>query len=194
MANTPQFNVQITRGYILKRAFIPQSILLLISILWILIFPKDNVLKYLEFNLSYIFYGAIIGLILAFLGYGFYYTCKKTKKFIPAIELFENILAPVFKILKTQDALLLSCVSGFCEEVFFRGLLFPKVGIIISSIAFGILHLPSPRYWIYALWASLSGALFAYLLLESNSLWIPITAHVINNFTGMILLHKIGKD
>ena len=83
--------------------------------------------------------------------------------------------------------------SGFCEEIFFRGLLLPKIGIILSSLAFGLLHLPGRRFWIYALWASLSGALFGFLFLTFNSLWIPITAHATNNIIGMMLLKRLEK-
>ena len=172
---------------------VPQIGILLISTLWIFFFPQDNVSKYLNLSLQILFEGVLTGCGLALAGYGFYVFAKKTKKFYEAVELFEQILSPSFKNLKLIDVLLLSFIAGFDEEVFFRGLIFPKIGIILSSLAFGILHFPGKKYWIYAVWATGSAALFAYLFSVSNSLWLPITAHIINNFIGMVLLTRMAN-
>ena len=182
-----------TREKVLWMAIVPQVILLIVSILWIYFSPRDNIFIYLKFNFKTILFGGLTGLFLAALGYGFYSFSKKTKKFYETVELFEQMLAPAFKNLNIADIVLLSMVSGFCEEVFFRGLILPKFGILIASLGFGVLHLPGLKYWIYALWATLSGALFGWFFILSGSLWLPITAHVVNNIIGMILLTKVGK-
>ncbi len=179
------------RFQIVSRLVIPQIILLTISILWMLIFPQDNILKYFNFNIQVVLIGLVAGSTLALLGNAFYHFAKKTGKFYEAVELFEQNLSPVIKILAPIDIILMSSISGFCEEVFFRGLLFKKVGIIISSIAFGLLHLPKPKFWIYAAWASGSGAILALLFFWTNSILTPIIAHVINNLIGMILLKRL---
>ena len=182
-----------SREKVIWAALVPQMVLLIISILWIYSFPKDNVIVFFQFKIKFLLIGLLTGLIIALLGYGFYRFAQKTKTFHAAIELFEEHLAPVFKNLRFIDLILLSTASGFCEEIFFRGLLLPKIGIILSSLAFGLLHLPGRRFWIYALWASLSGALFGFLFLTFNSLWIPITAHATNNIIGMMLLKRLEK-
>lgn len=170
---------------------IPQSILLLISIIWINIFPKDNVFKYLHLNLNVLFIGVLTGVLLALAGYGFYKFTKKTNKFSATVELFENMLAPTFKNLKVLDIISLSLISGFCEEIFFRGLILPVFGIVIASVTFGLLHLPGRKFWIYAAWATLSGFILGWLFILSNSLWSPIIAHVVNNVVGMFMLKKL---
>ena len=171
----------------------PQIGILLISIFWIYFFPKDNVSKYFNFSFRIIGEGFLTGAGLALAGYGFYFFAKKTKKFYEAVELFEQVLSPTFKNLKLIDLVLLSFISGFNEEVFFRGLLFPRIGLVLSSISFGLLHFPGKKYWIYAIWATASAALFAYLFFLSNSLWLPVTAHATNNLIGMILLTRMAK-
>ena len=191
MDNTPS---RYDRKLILWAVITPQIIMLSISALWILIFPKDNIMKYLKFTPVFFAKGFLVGAILGLAGYLFYIFAKKTKLFYEAVELFEVVLSPAFKNLQFLDLLILSSVSGFSEEVFFRGLLFPKIGIILSSIAFGIMHLPKKKFWIYAVWATGSGFLFAYLLKMTGSLWIPITAHAINNLIGMILLKNLTKS
>ena len=182
-----------SRDKIIWMIIVPQIILLLISMVWISIFPKDNVLEYLKFNPKALFEGIIIGFILAMAGYGFYKFAQKTKKMYETVELFEQILSPTFKILNVFDIFLLSITAALCEEIFFRGLLFLKIGIIFSSIAFGLLHLPSTKYWVYAVWAMLSGALFSWLFMLTGSLWLPISAHATNNIVGMFLLKHVNK-
>lgn len=173
---------------------IPQMILLTISTLWIYFDSKNHVLQYLKkFNIKIFVLAIITGIILAALGYGFYKWMKKAKKFQAIVELFEDVLSPAFNNLKPRDIVILSMVSGFSEEIFFRGLLFTHFGIIISSLAFGILHMPGFKFWIYAVWAALSGALFCFFLSISGSLWLPVIAHIINNMIGMFILQKIKK-
>jgi len=186
-------NPDFARKKTILMILLPQGVILLVSTLWILLFPKDHVSKFFHLSFSILFEGLLTGAGLALAGYGFYFFAKKTKKFYEAVELFEQVLSPTFKNLKLVDLLLLSVMSGFNEEVFFRGLLFPKVGIIISSIAFGTLHFPGKKYWIYAVWATCSAALFAYLFHLTNSLWLPIIAHVTNNLIGMVLLTRMAK-
>lgn len=183
-----------SREKVLWMAVIPQAVLLAISILWIFLMPKYNVSVYLKINWQPIVGGLITGVGLAMSGYGFYNFTKKTKKFYETVELFEQVLAPAFKNLKLPDIIVLSIVSGFCEEIFFRGLMQPVFGIVLASIAFGLLHLPGFKYWIYALWASLSGALFGFLFIMTSSLWFPITAHAVNNTIGMVLLTRLEKN
>ena len=182
-----------SREKVIWMVSIPQIVILAISIIWISLFPNSNIFGYLRFTLKPVLFGLLTGSCLAMVGYGFYNFAKKTKIFYETVELFEQMLAPAFKNLKLIDMISLSMVSGFCEEIFFRGLLQGLCGIIIASIAFGLLHLPGLKFWFYAIWATLSGALFGWLFIMSHSLWLPITAHTVNNIIGMILLTKLEK-
>lgn len=195
MENKSQGKSQvITREKVFLAAIIPQSILLLVSILWINFFPKDNILQFLKIDFISVLSGALTGIGLAVAGYGFYRYSKKSKYFYSTVELFEKLLAPAFKNLKVIDIFVLSIVSSFIEETFFRGLLLPKVGIIMSGLAFGLLHLPGTKYWVYMLWATISGIILGYLFVTTNSLWCPITAHIVNNIIGMFMLKKLSKQ
>ena len=181
------------RNRIVWAVVIPQIVILAISILWICVFPQDNVAKYFRFDLSVLLGGILTGIGLALAGYCFYLFAKKTGKFSSAVELFEKILSPSFITLKPIDIIVLSLIAGFSEEVFFRGLLNQRFGIVLSSLAFGLLHLPGKKYWIYAVWATMSGALFAYLLMVTGSIWLPIIAHGLNNLIGMFLLKTLQR-
>ena len=67
------------REKLIWAALIPQSVLLLLSIIWINMSPEDNVLKYFHFNFKILAGGILTGLGLAIAGYGFYRFAKKTK-------------------------------------------------------------------------------------------------------------------
>ncbi len=194
MAKDTQEKSSLTKDRLLWSALIPQFILLLLSMLWINFSPKDNVVNYFNIDLWVIVEGLLAGTGLAIAGYGFYIFCKKTKKLYATVELFENILAPSFSILNSFDIIVLSLFASFCEEIFFRGLVLPKFSIFIASIAFGLLHLPSWKYWIYTVWATLSGFVLGWLFIVSNSLWLPIIAHATNNIIGMFMLKKLKPN
>jgi|GEM_PF-1824993 len=194
--NNLQLNIN--RDSAVWMLLIPQSFILVISMFWILISPSDNIIKYLTFEPILFVYGTGIAFVLAFSGYGVYRFAKKFKEknktFDNLVFFFEEALSPIIKKLSLVDVVLVSVVSGFCEEVFFRGLLAVKVGIIISSLAFGLLHVPTGKdgkVWFYAIWATLSGAFLAWLFLYFGNLWITIVAHVVNNIIGMMLLQRI---
>ncbi len=94
------------------------------------------------------------------------------------------------------SALLMIPLGGvlvpFAEELFFRGILFrwmadkwhPWVGIIVSSIVFGLIHFePS-----VAVGTTLLGMVMAWFTWKSKSLWPAIAIHVINNTIGLTVM------
>lgn len=173
------------RTKVLKYTVIPQLALLGISIFWIYVSPKDNILKYLSFSDKTILFGVLTGILLA----------------ISSLWVFKrrsnelgNDLKRVYKNLRGIDLIIVASLTGFCQQIFFTGLLLPRFGIVVASIAFGLLHMPGKKYWIYTVWATLSGALFGWLFLLTNSLWTPITANATCNLIGIIMLKKLNKS
>ncbi len=85
--------------------------------------------------------------------------------------------------------LLAAVVAPVMEEFVFRGLLLQRlaikysmhVAIVISSFAFGVLHLES---W---LGAAVFGLVMALLYLATANLWVPIGMHVLNNLLVVAL-------
>ncbi len=72
--------------------------------------------------------------------------------------------------------------SGLGEELFFRGLLVPIVGVVASSLAFGLLHQIRGRArWAWAGWALLMGLIFGALFKLTGQLAGPVVAHVVIN-------------
>ncbi len=108
-------------------------------------------------------------------------------------EMEQNAQASVEKLLGPStfgnliiSVLIVGCLTGFAEEIFFRGgvqkllmctRLNPHIVIWSTAIIFSLFHLQFygfvPRL--------LLGAFFGYLMWWSGSLWISVIAHAFNN-------------
>lgn len=117
----------------------------------------------------------------------------KFKFFDIYLELINDVMAPVFSKFLFRDIVLIALASGFCEEVFYRGVLQNQFGILTASIVFGLCHFAGKRYLFYAIWAALAGALFGYMIILTGSLWPPILAHITNNFVSLTYLRYRHK-
>jgi membrane protease YdiL (CAAX protease family) len=85
--------------------------------------------------------------------------------------------------------LVLGVASAASEELFFRGLLTTAFGLVVSSLAFGLLHqVRGPARWVWAAWATVMGFLFGALLLATGSILGPIVAHAAINVANLRFL------
>ncbi len=95
-------------------------------------------------------------------------------------------LALVLKPLVLPDLIWLGLLPGLSEELLFRGVMLPALGlnlegVVFSSLCFGILHLSSPKQWSYVVWAATVGILLGYSALLTGNLLVPIVAHISTN-------------
>jgi membrane protease YdiL (CAAX protease family) len=83
----------------------------------------------------------------------------------------------------------LAAASAVAEELLFRGLLVPMLGVVLPSILFGLLHqVRGPARWGWMAWATLMGLLFAVLYAATGSLVGPIVAHLMINGANLRFL------
>jgi hypothetical protein len=88
-----------------------------------------------------------------------------------------------------MEILMIALLSGFGEEILFRGWLLPLVGYPISSLLFGILHFPmkkSLRIWTG--FALLMGFVLGALVLLTDSIWTAACAHTLTNYLGFTII------
>lgn len=139
--------------------------------------------------------GTASGIALSISGSSIYWLAKfKIFKWLGGIrELIAKELAPLFSTITLFDVLLVAVTSGFCEEIFFRGVLQQQFGILSASIMFGFLHSPSLRYPQYGIWAFVAGLFLGWLYDYTGNLWAPIVAHIVNNIIGLLLLRYIAR-
>jgi uncharacterized protein len=98
-------------------------------------------------------------------------------------------LAMVLKPLAVLDMIWLGILPGLSEELLFRGVMLPAIGldpigIVLSSLCFGVLHMTNIQQWPYAVWATAVGILLAFTMVETGNLFIPIIAHITTNFVS----------
>ncbi len=97
----------------------------------------------------------------------------------------------VIQPLVWTDLIWLGLLPGLSEELLFRGVIFPMVGLnwvglILSSIVFGVLHLNSPQQWSYVVWVTVVGFVLGYSAWSTGNLLVPVIAHITTNIiTGV---------
>jgi membrane protease YdiL (CAAX protease family) len=83
-------------------------------------------------------------------------------------------------------------LSSLAEELAFRGVVLPYLGLAASSFLFGLAHIvPRRGLWPWSLWAMAAGVLLGWAALRTGGLLAPLTAHFVINAVGLLFL---GND
>ncbi len=95
-------------------------------------------------------------------------------------------LALVIKPLVLFDLIWLGLLPGMSEELLFRGVMLPAIGLnwfglLISSLCFGVLHFSGSQQWSYVIWATVIGGVLGFSAIASGNLLVPIVAHITTN-------------
>ena len=122
------------------------------------------------------------------------------------VKIFPNILENYsqFDAILSVDNLWLSIITiallpAIFEELLFRGVIFTSfnkkygayIAIIVSALLFGIYHMN----WVQGIYAFIFGMALAYIYLKSNSLFLPIIFHFINNLMSVLMdFYKINIE
>lgn len=100
-----------------------------------------------------------------------------------------RVLASVLGPLSLPQCLTLALVSGVAEEVFFRGALQPRVGLVAASLLFGLAHFAPRRDLLpWTGFSILAGLLLGTLFEATGNLLAPVTAHTVINAVNLSLL------
>lgn len=98
----------------------------------------------------------------------------------------------VIKPLRWIDLLWLGLLPGLSEELLFRGVMLPALGLntlalVVSSLVFGVLHLSGEEQWPYVIWATVVGLALGYSALATGNVLVPIVAHILTNIVSSSL-------
>lgn len=90
-----------------------------------------------------------------------------------------------------HEILMIALFSSVGEELFFRGILLPGTGLIISSLAFGLLHVPTSRRMIpWTLQALAMGFLLGFFFVLTGDLTICVVTHFVINARNLKHIQK----
>jgi uncharacterized protein len=110
-----------------------------------------------------------------------------------APHLVRELFIPVFGGIGYLEILALSVLPGVGEELLFRGVIQPALGIVPASIIFGFVHSGfSRRLLPYGLWSGVVGAALGVLFILTGNLWGSITAHALVNAMGTLWIKRLA--
>jgi membrane protease YdiL (CAAX protease family) len=88
--------------------------------------------------------------------------------------------------MSTATVVYLAATSAFGEELLFRGLLEPWVGLLPQAIIFGVLHqVGGPSRWVWMGWATVMGIMLGAMFHCTGSLVGPVLAHALINAVNL---------
>lgn len=173
-----------------------QLIILVLPVILVLRVSKNDIKKTLRLNMPDVRNFAIVLLAAAPLIILVSLITQVTNMIYPIpdayIEAMEKIVN-MGDLSFLMNILVIAMLPGICEEILFRGFIingFKKKGfwgsIIITAVLFAILHLDPYRL----LPVTIIGIWLGYMLLRSNSLYVPMLAHAVNNSLAVVM----GRD
>ena len=95
----------------------------------------------------------------------------------PIRTLYRTTLRPLFSSVRVSDVIIISIAAGVGEELFFRGVLQPEIGLVPASIVFGLLHMGGRGTFLFGCWVAVMGLALGILANVSDGLVAPIVAH-----------------
>lgn len=181
--NPPELE-PLTRVQVLVAMGVTAVVLLVISKVWLYFDPAG--LLPLSFKGRDALLGAGLGIIITLASSTIYKIWDDYRQSADAY--LDMVLRP----LHWADLLWLGLLPGLSEELLFRGVMLPAIGlnnlgIVVSGASFGVLHLSGLNQWPYAVWATLIGIMLAFSAVETGNLLVPITAHVVTNLVSSLV-------
>ena len=112
---------------------------------------------------------------------------------VNAADGFENVPTEAPKMvlwmgsLPVLTRLMVSLSAGVVEEIFFRGFLMPRVGLVTSNVLFVLAHLSYEQPFMLLGVALLSVA-FSYLTIWRGNIWPAIAAHFLFDAIQLLII------
>ena len=123
--------------------------------------------------------GAGAGLLLLAVWWG-------AERLFPLAKELEARLAGALGPLTLSEAVGLALLSGFAEELFFRGAVQGTLGWMAATLLFGLLHSgPGRAFRLWALFALLAGGLFGGVMVWRGNLLGPVVGHFLVNAVNL---------
>lgn len=175
----------LTRIQILTAMGVTAVVLLLISRLWLLFDPTE-MLPVGWAGGRWLLIGIALGLGItgaSAIAYRIWAAYRQSADFY---------LAMVITPLTWMDLIWLGLLPGMSEELLFRGIMLPAIGltwfgILISSACFGVMHFSGSQHGSYVIWATIIGGVLGYSAIATGSLLVPVAAHVTTNLVSAYL-------
>jgi membrane protease YdiL (CAAX protease family) len=168
----------LSRTQILVALGVTAVVLLLLSRLWLFFDPIEG----LPVNWSgwAVVWGLSLGLGITLASAAVYQLWEAYRR---SADFYIEL---VVKPLTWVDLIWIGLLPGLSEELLFRGVMLPAIGLtwyglVVSSACFGVLHYSGSQHWSYVIWATFIGLALGYSAIATGNLLIPIVAHITTN-------------
>lgn len=182
----------ISRVALINITIVIEAMLLLVATFWCY---QCNIMlsSAMVVNQQALIFGALTGVAMALACMLVYWLGKWFKFLQPLRDINHQVLMHLVCDLNWIDLVVLAAITGFCEEVFFRGVAQHQLGVWATSMIFGVFHDPTFKNIAYCVSAALAGLLLGFLYIWTGNLWAPIIAHATHNFIWLLFLRYVIK-
>lgn len=116
------------------------------------------------------------------------------RRIFPTARELEQRLAELLGPIDLSEVVGLALLSGFAEELFFRGAVQGSWGWLPATVLFALLHTgPGPAFRLWTLFAAVAGMVLAGLMIWRGNLLAPVVAHGLLNGINLARLVKSEK-
>jgi membrane protease YdiL (CAAX protease family) len=170
-----------------RSLLLPELGLGILGILWAVLSEGDDFFSS-SYRASPSLVLASIGLTLVFaaFNFGLFFAGARYAFTRPVYEFLEGVMFPLVRQASFGELLLGAAMAGFSEELFFRGLLQPEIGLPAASLVFGLLHGPSRDLWPLAVWAAGAGALLGLVYSATGNLLLSTLVHAFYDAAALL--------
>ena len=104
-------------------------------------------------------------------------------------QLLHVELRPIARGMTFPHILLMAFFSSLGEELLFRGLLQPWLGVLPTAVIFGFCHqMPGHAKWVWVCWATAVGLVFGVIFAATGSLVGALLSHAVINAVNLMFL------
>ena len=123
------------------------------------------------------------------------------RPFVELRRVIDELVVPLFKEVRLGGLAVIAGLAGLGEEMLFRGVVQRAlagwigglagiwIGLAVTALLFGLGHAITKTYFAVA---ALMGLYLGGLLLATNNLLVPITAHAVYDFLALVYLVRAG--
>lgn len=116
------------------------------------------------------------------------------RQMLPAARRLEAELAEILGPLRTSEIVALALLSGFAEELFFRGAMQGAWGWLPATVVFALLHAgPGHTFRLWTAFAAVAGLTMAGLMIWRGNLLAPVITHVVVNGVNLGRLSRLSE-
>ena len=127
-------------------------------------------------------------------GFGMVLATRLWARTGPGVQLTAS-LRDMFGGLTLGSAVLIAAASAIGEELLFRAVLQPKLGLVGASVLFGLAHVPLDRsMWAWPVVATLAGMVLGGLYVYTEAAFASMVAHFVVNALNLAWLGSGATD